>query len=337
MRKQLFKKGILVMLAVLLVFGTACSKGEEPAAASGQSGAASDSEAWPSKTIQVTVPYNAGGDTDLYCRTITDFLQDALGETIIVVNTSGASGMNAAHAVMDTKPDGYNVLFRHTAQLITEATGLADLSYTEDMELAGTAVEDSTYTLVVRKDAGFENAQDLVDYAKANPHELTFSNVHGSVTHYVSVQMKEAMGIDFKDLDVGSSSADRTAAFLGGQVDMLVANYAMLEDYIATGEVVVMGILADERVESLPEVPTLKEQGYDVVSQKVYTFAFPKGTDKAITEKFNSALEEISKDPEFKKKISAFYGSVKFRDIDETYSFEKELVEKMRVAMEDVL
>ncbi len=339
MKKKLFKKGLLVMLAAVLMLGTACSKGEEPTASgdSQDASAPAAEETWPNKTIQVTVPYNAGGDTDLYCRTIAEYLQEELGETIIVVNTSGASGMNAAHAVMDTKPDGYNVLFRHTAQLITQATGLADLSYTDDMELAGTAIEDSTYTLVVRKDSGFKNAKDLVDFAKANPNKLTFSNVHGSVTHYVSVQMKEAMGIEFKDLDVGSSSADRTAAFMGGQVDMLVANYAMLEDYIATGEFVVMGILADERIESLPDVPTLKEQGYDVVSQKIYTFAFPKGTDKAITEKFNSALEKISQNPEFKEKINAFYGTVKYRGIEETYDLEKGLVEKMKVAMEPVL
>lgn len=340
MSKILNKKVLLILMAMLLLLSTACSKVEDTKnteTAGNTSKSTSDEPKWPEKTIQVTVPYNAGGDTDLYCRTAAKYLEKELGQTIIVVNTSGASGMNAAHAVMDSKADGYNVLFRHTAQLITQATGLADLSYTDDMELAGTAIEDSTYTLVVRKDSGFKNLKDLVEYAKANPNKLTFSNVYGSVTHYVSVQMKEEMGIEFKDLDVGSSSADRTAAFLGGQVDMLVANYATIKDYIESGQFVVMGILADERVPALSDVPTLKEQGYDVVSQKIYTFAFPKGTDKAITEKFNEALKTISQNPEFQKEIEAFYGTVKYRSIEETYDFETKLVEKMRNAMKDAL
>ncbi|WZL73062.1 tripartite tricarboxylate transporter substrate binding protein [Clostridiaceae bacterium 35-E11] len=328
---------LLVMIFTLSSLVGCTSKTPEPTQANPSEEADQGGIIWPEKTIQVTVPYNAGGDTDLYARTAAKYLEKELGETIVVVNTAGASGMNAAHQVMDSKADGYNLLFRHTAQLITQATGLADLSYTDDMDIAGTAIEDNTYTLVVRKDSGFKNLKDLVEYAKANPNKLTYSNVHGSVTHYASIQMKEEMGIEFKDLDVGSSSADRTAAFMGGQVDMLIANYITLKDYIESGEFIVMGILAEERVPALPEVPTLKEQGYHVVTEKVYTFAFPKGTDKAIVEKFNTALKKVSENPEFKKEVESFYGAVKFRSIEETYDFETKLVEKMRNAMKDTL
>ena len=344
MKRNLSRNLVIVMILMAMLFTTACNGGEPSEQAdagqnadSGQVGEKDAAEAWPEKTIQFTVPYNAGGDTDLYCRTTAKYMEDVLGETIIVVNTSGSSGMAAAHQVMESKADGYTLMFRHTAQLITQATGMADLSYTEDMEIGGCIIDDSTYTLVVRKDSGFKNLSDLVEFAKANPNELTYSNVYGSVTHYVSIKMREQMGIEFKDLDVGSSSSDRIAAFMGGQVDMIVANYAQLKDYIETGDFVVMGILANDRVPALPEVPTMKEQGYDVVSQKIYTFAFPEGTDEAIVDKFNSALEEVSQNPEYQKEIESFYGSVNYKSPEDTYEFETEMVDELRSVMESSL
>ena len=342
MKNNLLKSGISFLLIIFMLGLTACgsntsqSSNENTGSNTQTESKASTEQAatpentdivWPEKTIQITVPYNAGGDTDLYCRTAAKYLEKELGQTIIIVNTSGASGMTAAHQVMDSKADGYNIFFRHTAQLITQATGMADLSYTDDMALAGSAIEDSTYTLVVRKDSGFNNLEDLIAYAKANPGKLTYSNVYGSVTHYVSNRMKETMGIDFKDLDVGSSSSDRTAAFLGGQVDMLVANYITIKDYIDSDQFVVLGILSEERVPALPEVPTMVEQGYDVVSQKIYTFAFPKDTDQAIVDKFNNALESISQNQEFIDEVEAFYGMVKFRSNVDIYTLETSLVE----------
>jgi len=341
MKKVLSKKGLAIFLTLIMLMLSACgnstdgadsTKGSETTPSSEASkeadASADDGIAWPEKTIQVTVPYNAGGDTDIYCRTTLKYLEKVLGQTMIVINTSGAGGMNAAHSVMDSKADGYSILMRHTAQLITEATGMADLSYTEDMDIAGTAIKDNTYTLVVRKDSGFKTLDDVVKYAKENPNKLTFSNVYGSATHQVSIQMKREMGIEYKDLDVGSSSSDRIAAFLGGQVDMLVANYVTMKDFIDNGDFIALGIMDEERNEGIPDVPTFVEQGYNVVSQKVYTFAFPKGTDPEIIQKFSDALKVVSEDPEFQEEIKGFYGTVVYKNAQETHDLEVELVKQ---------
>ena len=349
MKKMMNKRALAIFMTLIMLLLSACSNSNEPTEAAKAPESTSPAEsapaaeestddgiAWPEKTVQVTVPYNAGGDTDIYCRTTVKYLEKVLGQSMIVINTSGAGGMNAAHAVMDSKPDGYSVLMRHTAQLITEATGMADLSYTEDMDIAGTAIKDNTYTLVVRKDSGFKTLDDLVKYAKANPNKLTFSNVYGSATHQVSIQMKREMGIEYKDLDVGSSSADRIAAFLGGQVDMLVANYATMKDFIDTGDFIALGIMDEERNAGIPDLPTFVEQGYNVVSQKIYTFAFPKGTDPKIVQKFSDALKVVSEDPEFQKEIKGFYGTVLYRNAQETHDLEAELVKQFAEEMSDV-
>ncbi|SNS70725.1 Tripartite-type tricarboxylate transporter, receptor component TctC [Anaerovirgula multivorans] len=335
-----YSKVFIVLLVVIFTLSSlvGCgSKDIEPTNTNPSEEAAQEEIKWPEKTIQMTVPYNAGGDTDIYARIAAKYLEKELGQTIVIINMAGASGMTAATKIMSDRPDGYNVLFKHTAGLITEATGLADFSYTEDFDIGGTIVEDSTYTVVVRKDSGFETLQDMVDYAKANPGKLTYSTVHGSVTHYVSVQLEKAAGIDIKELDVGSSNSDRIAAFLGKQVDVLTVNYATIKDYIESGDFIVMGILSEERVPTLPNVPTFVEQGYDVTAIKTYSYSFSKGTDPAIIEKFDEALGKISQNEEFQKEIESFFGVVKYMNPTETYNSEKEMIQYIKTVMEGAL
>lgn len=334
------KKSVALLLVLLMVVVslTACGEKVESAKTPDlktEKEKTSETE-WPKKTIQVTVPYAAGGDTDIYCRLASKKLEEILGQTIIIVNTPGASGILASKQVMAEKPDGYSVLFNHTAGLIQEATGLADFSYADSFTAGGTIASDNTYTMVCKSDSGWKNLKDVVDYAKANPGKVSFSQVNGSVTHYVSKQFEDAAGIELNKLDVGSSSADRVAAFLGGQVDLLIVNYTNVKDYIENGDFIALGVTAPERVETLPELPTFKEQGYNVVATKTYSFKFPKGTDQAIVDKFTKALEEVSKDPTFKEELATFFAVPLYKTPEKTVEDEKADVENIKITMKDV-
>ncbi len=335
-----FKKIVALFLVSLMVVVslTACGEkaGEaQPAEPNTEKENTSKTE-WPKKTIQVTVPYSAGGDTDIYSRLASKYLEEILGQTIVIVNTPGASGILASKQVMAEKPDGYNILFNHTAGLIQEATGLADFSYADSFTAGGTVASDNTYTMVCRADSGWTSLKDVVDYAKANPGKVSFSQVNGSVTHYVSKQFEDSAGIELNKLDVGSSSADRVAAFLGGQVDLLIVNYTNIKDYIENGDFIALGVTAPERVETLPELPTFIEQGYDVVATKTYSFKFPKGTDQAIVDKFTTALEEVSKKPNFKEELAKFYAVPVYKTPEKTVEDEKADVENIKKIMEGV-
>jgi tripartite-type tricarboxylate transporter receptor subunit TctC len=118
---KMFNKKILVLLMVVsLLLTAACGQKPveqttaAPAGTTGQTQGTTVPELkWPEKVIQITVPYNAGGDTDLYCRTAAKYLEKELGQPIVVINTAGASGMTAAQSVMDSKNDGYSI-FDHS-------------------------------------------------------------------------------------------------------------------------------------------------------------------------------------------------------------------------------
>lgn len=293
------------------------------AAASSDSGAAAADIDWPKGTVTVTLPYNAGGDTDTYCRALFDRVSKKLGQTFVVTNLTGGSGVVAAMDVMSKANDGYNILFNHTgASLVQEATGTVDFSYTNDFTNVCTVVLDQTYALVaVSKDGqykqysrGWENLEDMIADAKANPGKVRNSTVFGSATDYVSQMLERDAGIDFDSIDVGTAAADRMAALLGGQVDTVAINYMNIKDYIETGDLICMGIMAKERVEGI-DFPTFAEQGYpNVVTEKKYEVKFPKDTDQAIVDKLSAVCKEVVEDPEFAEVLKGYFAQPYYRD-----------------------
>ena len=328
MKKMLSLALALAMSCTMLLTG--CGSKEEPAPAPAPAPEASQPAdpaptdiAWPEGTVNVTLPYSAGGDTDTYCRALFQRVGDKLGQTFVVTNLTGGSGIVAAMDVMAKKPDGYTILFNHTgASLVQEATDTVDFSYTEDFANCCTVAIDQTYALVaIAKDGGYkqyshgwENLEDMLAEAKANPGKVRYSTVFGSTTQYVGMMLERNAGVTFDNIDVGTSSGDRMAALLGGQVDIVAINYMNVKDYIENGDLICMGIMAEERPNGI-DFPTFVEQGYpDVVTAKKYEVKFPKGTDQAIVDKLSAVCKEIVESPEFADVLAKYFAEPLYRD-----------------------
>lgn len=330
MKKMLSLALALAMSCTMLLTG--CGSKEEPAPAPAPAPAPEASQpadpaptdiAWPEGTVNVTLPYSAGGDTDTYCRALFQRVGDKLGQTFVVTNLTGGSGIVAAMDVMAKKPDGYTILFNHTgASLVQEATDTVDFSYTEDFANCCTVAIDQTYALVaIAKDGGYkqyshgwENLEDMLAEAKANPGKVRYSTVFGSTTQYVGMMLERNAGVTFDNIDVGTSSGDRMAALLGGQVDIVAINYMNVKDYIENGDLICMGIMAEERPNGI-DFPTFVEQGYpDVVTAKKYEVKFPKGTDQAIVDKLSAVCKEIVESPEFADVLAKYFAEPLYRD-----------------------
>ncbi|PMC67844.1 tripartite tricarboxylate transporter substrate binding protein [Fusobacterium nucleatum] len=317
------KKLFSLLLTAILMF-TACSeKGNTSQQSSGEID-------WPTKTVTITVPYNAGGDTDTYARLMARKLEEKFGQTFVIVNMTGGSGIVAAKTIMAEKPDGYNILFNHTgASLVQEATGTADFSYTDDFTNVATIAQDNTYVLVAKK-GKWENLKAMIADAKANPGKIRYSQVHGSVTHYVASKLEDTMGIKLNKLDVGTGAAERLAAFMGDQVDLLAVNYINIKDYVEKGDFIILGVFANERNKGMEDFPTFKEQGYDIVSSKNYEIKFPKGADEKMVQKLSQAIKEITEDKEFVEQLKKYYAIPFYRDAETTSKEDKEEVARLK-------
>ena len=312
--------------------GAAQTGGSTETKADGAQAAADGSDLdWPKETITITVPYSAGGDTDTYCRQMSNMMSKKLGTNVVVVNTTGGAGVVAASSVMAAKNDGYNLLFHHTGVMLTqEAAGSNQFSFLDDFEVVGSIARDDTYALIAKAGSQWTTLEDMISWAKANPGKLKYSITFNGATHAVAEQMERTMGIEMDKIDVGSSTADRLTAFMANQCDVLVVNYMNIADYIENGDFVVLGVCSEERLQGLEDFPTLKEQGYDVVQPKIYEVRAPKGTDPAIISKLSECMEEIAADPEFQEILTKYYAEAFYRNGEDTIAADRAEVEEMK-------
>lgn len=258
-------------------------------AALGLLGAAQAAD-WPNGPIQVMVPFGAGGDTDFNARILSKYLEPELGVALPAINMKGAGGTVAARYVKDAKPDGQTVLFHHTTFLTSTALGITDLSF-KDFELVGIVAREDGNVIVVPSSSPYKTMKELMAASKANPNSIDLTANTGAMTYLIGAELNNAGGA-FNFVNVGGA-AGRLKAILGGNVDVSQNPVGQVKPYVDNGELRALATMSGERMASLPDVPTLKELGYDIELRVEYFYLFPKGTSPEIIKKFSAALQNV--------------------------------------------
>ncbi len=277
MSKRVF--GLLVLVAVLVT----------------TNGFAAD---WPNKPIKLTVAYGAGGTTDMSARLLATILEKDLGQTVVVQNKPGGGGSVAASIAATNKPDGYNIF-----TLVT-----APAAITPHMQkLTFNPLTDFTfiaryglwhYALVVKADSPFKTLDDLIKYAKENPGKVSYGlSGSGNPQHLVMERLKRATGADWKAIPFKNGSQAVTAT-LGGHV-AAVAGVTEWVPQVKAGEMRLLAVFDDERMNEFPDVPTLKELGYDIVAPSCLGIAGPKDMPASVVARLETAIKKAMDDPQF--------------------------------------
>ncbi len=245
---------------------------------------------WPSRPIQVVVPFGAGGDTDFNARVLAKYLEPELGVSMPVINVTGAGGTVAARQVMGAKPDGQTVLFFHTTFLTSQALGITDLTL-DDYEVTGIVAREDGNVIVVPADSPYQTMEELMEASAANPGEIDLTANTGAMTYLVGSQLNNA-GASFNFVDVGGASG-RLTAVLGGNVDVSFNPVGQVKPYVDSGDLRVLATISNERTTSLPDVPTLTDLGYDITFRAEFFYLFPKGTPQDRIDTFSAAVETV--------------------------------------------
>lgn len=268
------KKALLILLALLLIVS--------------QTSSVMAATSWPEKTLEILVPYKAGGDTDFHARKLAEYLEPILGQTIIITNVEGASGSIGMIDVMESEPDGYKMLYVHESMLTNNVVGICEYTH-NDLNVCAASVVDNSYVLVVGAQTPYMTLKDLVEAAKKAPGEIAFAASSGGFSYYLGRLLEDTCGIDLNVCDAGGTGA-RNSAILSGKIQATAHVYGGLKAYIDSGEFRVLCALSEERNELFPDIPTAKEQGYDLVGGRAYFVSFPKGTDPEIISKMSDAI-----------------------------------------------
>ncbi|MCG8482939.1 MAG: tripartite tricarboxylate transporter substrate binding protein [Clostridia bacterium] len=289
----------IMTLCVVLLF-TGCNSQDADTNTNGE-----ESAGWPEKTIEIVVPYGAGGDTDFNGRAYAKRLEDILGVPVVVSNMTGSSGSIATRHIKSSDPNGYSILFANSAVHVNEVAGITDFSWDEAFEIAAIGAKHSGDLIFVQGDTPYETLKDFIDDSASRAGELTFGADVGGTTHVIGGMVNKA-GADLTIVDQGGAS-DRLVGLKGGHVDAIPNPYGTMKDYIDLGDVKALALLNDERNPHFSDIPTALEQGYDIYMPKVYFFAMPKGTPQEIVDKFADAVEEISNLSDYRQEIEKAY------------------------------
>jgi len=255
-------------------------------------------QSYPTRPVTLIVPFAAGGPTDVVARTLGAAMMKTLGQTVVIENKLGAGGTIAANYVAKANPDGYTMFIHHNG--MATATGLyrkLPFNPLTDFDYIG-QVADVPMTLIARKDFPANNLREFNAYVRTNKDKINLANAGlGAVSHLCGMLLQQALGVELTTVPF-QGTAPAMTALLGGQVDILCDQTTQTIPQIKAEKVKFYGVTTKQRIQALPDAPTLSEQGLTdfevVVWHGIYV---PKGTPPEAMHKLNEALRAALRDP----------------------------------------
>jgi len=255
---------------------------------------------YPEREISLIVNYGAGGNTDVTARVLAKGMQKHLGKPVIVINKAGAEGTLGPAFLAVQKPDGYSFGVV-TYSTIAIQPYLRDLPYTiKDFEFVA-GYGRFRYGVVVRADSSYKTLDDLVKAGKNSPG--IFFGAPSAPNNLALFELGRRTGGKFEQVSYKSGS-ETVTALLGGQVEVIVQNPSDVLAQIHGGKLRLIASASPVRWREFPNVPTMKEAGYDVEIDSWLGIAVPKGTPRPIVEKLQEGVLAALKDPEVLEKIT---------------------------------
>jgi tripartite-type tricarboxylate transporter receptor subunit TctC len=264
---------------------------------------------FPSKPIQIIVPYQPGGPTDVTSRIISKRLSELLGQQILVVNKAGGGTAIGSQTVLTAPPDGYTILAGELSlimlPLLVKGVGFTIQDFTP-INLSTSA----PLCMIVKKEAPWKSFEEVVAEAKKMPDKLTYSTAGpGSIARFAGELFQMNTGTKITQVPMNGAPPAVTAV-LGGQVDLSFMGAQVTKSHLQAGTLRGLAFLYRQRLEEFPDIPSIVEKGYPNVTATVWTvFLVPKKTPPAVVKKLGAVFNEVYKE----KEIRGLCGQAGFR------------------------
>ena len=281
--------------------------------------ASSSFAVYPDRPIKLVVPWAAGGDTDNIFRPFAPLLQKHIGQTVVIANVGGASGTKGAKEVKDSPADGYTLFAVHDYIHSTYYAGVADVAYTDFEPIC--LIASTASVLTASPKTPWSDWKGLLADAKARPGQISVGATLASTSHFFPALIEKAAGIKFKYVSY-EGLAPRMNAILGGHIDLTDSNMTQ-KGKVEAGQLRFIAIATEKRSPEMPNVPTLKELGVNVVYDVNRGVMVPKGTPADAIAKLESSCAAAAKEP-------AFVDSMKKQATDVRYMGRKQYADWLK-------
>lgn len=305
------KKFLVVLLAIALVTTSLFAQG------------ASEASSYPSKTVEATVGWSAGGGGDIVFRALAEvFPKYANGQTMVIKNVAGASGITGAVEFLDAPADGYAIMHWNNATMAKTHLSDTPITGADTFKTVCQIVSSYNY-IVVKADSKYQTLNDLISDVKANPKTVTCGNAGAQGgNHLAALLFEQATGIEMVHVPY-SGGGPAITGLLAGEVDCVMANAPEGITNVENGQLRILAVFSENRYSSFPEVPTAKEEGVDCVLPQWRTVVVPKDTPDAIVEKLAAIIKSCCEDSTFIDKMTSLSVEVTYKNPTDATAFMK--------------
>lgn len=294
----------------------------------------SEAADYPTKPIQLIVPFAPGGGGDITARLISPKVSAILGQAVAVVNKPGGGSIIGTYAAMAAPPDGYTILSIHPPQISAPLVN-KDVTFDihRDFIMVNLAVT-SPSLVIVKKDAPWRTLEEFIADAQKNPGKLSYSSIgYGGTAHFSGELFKLNAGTDLTHIPMDGTAAAVTAV-LGGHINVSFPEFGAVYKYLQAGSLRALAVMDRKRFKIFPDIPTTVEKGYpELITASWGGFAAIVKTPKFAIEKLEKAFKEALKDKELVEKFENTGWVVENLESEEAMRFvAKDQQDKIKVA-----
>lgn len=272
--------------------------------------------AWPDRPISMLVAYPAGGGTDIAARLLAKVMERILGASIVVVNRPGAGGEIGFTELARARPDGTTIGFINTPTIMTIPIERSGARFRLDDFATIANVVDDPSAVWVRPASPFKDVAELVAEAKKRPGAISYGTSGvGSDDHLAILALERVTGTKFLHVPFAGGAPVRTAT-VSGQIDLAVVNIGEGISDGRQGLLRPLGVMGPQRWEGAPEVPTFREQGFDIIESSMRGLAAPGAVPRPILDRLAEVTRQAMQDPEFVEGATKLLLPLRYLDPD---------------------
>ncbi len=269
---------------------------------------AQPADQYPSRPIKILVPYAPGGATDIIARHLSNRLNEALGQNVVVENRPGASGNIAVEATVKALPDGYTLLCGNVStNAINESTFANVLQFKPSRDLVGiTKLVEIPHIIAANPSLPANSVAELVEYAKQHPGKLNYASAGlGTYPHLDMLRLMQAAGIEMTHVPYKGGAGQMIPSLMSGETQLSFLNLSSALEQIKAGRLKAIATTAPARLPEIPNVATMAEQGYPGIGTNAWQGLFaPAATPKSTVDKLYRAIAAILSQPEMKDMLA---------------------------------
>jgi tripartite-type tricarboxylate transporter receptor subunit TctC len=299
--------------------------------------AQAQADVYPNKPITLIVPWTPAGPSDAVLRAFAESASRILGVPVICENKPGAGGALGAAAMVGARPDGYMLtqlplgIYRQPHMQKTNYDPVKDITHIA-------CLTGYTFCIAASLDAPFKTLKEMVAYAKANPGKLEYGHTGTGTTPHLAIEdFSQKAGIELNPIPY-KGAAEIMQSILGGHLRMASSTTEIIP-LVKEGRLRLLATLGSKRTKAFPDVATVKENGWDTISESPFGIGGPKGMDPAIVRVLNDAFKKTLDDPKVIETLDKFYQPVIYMNSEDytkyavrTFEAEKATVERLGLA-----